>query len=125
MKITSFNPLIVSKDPESAVQLFEALGFQQRHRKEGISDQNITGIRMKDANGFHLDVANSDFAQDRTLIRMNVDNLDEAVALLEARGFKRAPSFSETNETPSSRFAIMVSPSGFVMNVIQHLKDHD
>ena len=45
MKITSFNPLIVAKDPESVIQLFEALGFQQHHKKEGISEKNITGVR--------------------------------------------------------------------------------
>ena len=124
MKITSFNPLIVTKDPESVIQLFEALGFRRHHKKEGISDKNITGIRMKDANGFYVDVANGDFSQDRALIRVNVDNLEEAVALLTARGFKRSQEFSETAGTPTSRFVIMISPSGFVMNVIQHIKDN-
>ena len=31
MKITSFNPIIVTKDRASAVELFEQLGFEQRH----------------------------------------------------------------------------------------------
>ena len=31
MKITSFNPLIVTKDAESAAKLFEELGFERRH----------------------------------------------------------------------------------------------
>lgn len=30
MKITSFNPLIVTNDAESVVKLFEALGFEKR-----------------------------------------------------------------------------------------------
>jgi len=124
MKITSFNPLIVAKDPESVIQLFEALGFERHHKKEGISEKNITGIRMKDENGFYVDVASGDFLQDRTLIRMNVDNLEEAVALLTAHGFKRSEMFSETAGSPSSRFAIMISPSGFVMNIIQHIKEN-
>lgn len=33
MKITSFNPLIVTKDAESAVRLFEELGFEKRHTR--------------------------------------------------------------------------------------------
>lgn len=122
MKITSFNPLVVSNDPEAVIVLFEALGFEQQHTKTGVSDLNITGVRMKDANGFHVDVANGDFHSDRTLIRMNVDNLEEAVELLMARGFKKAGNFKETEETSSSRFNIMISPSGFIMNVIQHTK---
>ena len=122
MKITSFNPLIVTKDPESVIALFEALGFEKQHTKTGISDLNITGVRMKDANGFHVDVASGDFPQDRTIIRMNVDNLEEAVELLTARGFRKAGNFRETEETPSSRFNIMISPTGFILNVIQHIK---
>ncbi len=122
MKITSFNPLIVTKDPESVIALFEALGFEKQHTKTGISDLNITGVRMKDANGFHVDVASGDFPQDRTIIRMNVDNLEEAVELLTVRGFRKAPTFKETEGTPSSRFNVMISPSGFIINVIQHIK---
>ena len=29
MKITSFNPLIVTTDPESVIKLFEELGFEK------------------------------------------------------------------------------------------------
>ena len=122
MKITSFNPLIASREPEAVIALFEALGFERQHTKMGISDMDITSVRMKDANGFHVDVANGDFPGDRTLIRMNVDDLDEAVELLTARGFKKAGSFKETEETSSSRFNIMISPSGFILDVIKHKK---
>ena len=31
MKITSFNPLIATKDAEPIISLFEALGFEKRH----------------------------------------------------------------------------------------------
>ena len=31
MKITTFNPLIVTKDAENVIKLFEALGFERRH----------------------------------------------------------------------------------------------
>ena len=33
MKITGFCPIIVTKDQESAVKTFEALGFERRHKK--------------------------------------------------------------------------------------------
>jgi hypothetical protein len=122
VKITSFNPLIATKDPESVVQLFEELGFERRHQKKGISDQDITGVRMKNADGFYVDVATGEFPQDRMLIRMNVDNMEEAVELLTAHGFRRVQEFDDTVETPTSRFNIMISPSGFIFNVIQHKK---
>ena len=125
MKITSFNPLIVTKDAENAVALFEALGFEQRHVKEGISKDNVTDIRMKDANGFHVDVSQG--TGEWTMIRMNVDDLEEAIAFLEARGFHKARHevANKTIDTGTSRFNIMVSPSGFILAVSQHVKDED
>ena len=125
MKITTFNPLIVTKDAQSAVKLFEELGFVQRHTKEQISINNVTDIRMKNADGFYVDVTQGN--GEWTMIRMNVDDLDEAIALLESRGFHKArhEAAKDTVDTGSSRFNIMVSPSGFILAVSQHIKDRD
>ncbi|MBQ3268948.1 MAG: hypothetical protein IJH09_03410 [Clostridia bacterium] len=125
MTITSFNPLIVTQDAESAVKLFEELGFERRHTKQGIGEDNATDIRMKDANGFHVDVSQG--TGEWTMIRMNVDNLEEAIAFLEARGFHKARHAvaNKTIDTGSSRFNIMVSATGFILAVSQHTKDRD
>ncbi len=125
MKITSFNPLIVTKDAAPVVALFEALGFEKRHVKESISINNVTDIRMKDSNGFHVDISQG--TGEWTMIRMNVDNLEEAIAFLEERGFHKArhAAAHETVDTGSSRFNIMVSESGYILAVSQHTKEHD
>ncbi len=125
MKITSFNPLIVTKDAESAIKLFEALGFVRRHTKDSIGIESVTDVRMKDANGFHVDVSQG--SGEWTMIRMNVDNLEEAIEFLEARGFHKArhEAANKTVDTGSSRFNIMVSPSGYIFAVSQHIKDND
>lgn len=125
MKITTFNPLIVTKDAQSAVKLFEELGFVRRHTKEQISINNVTDIRMKNADGFYVDVTQGN--GEWTMIRMNVDDLDEAIALLESRGFHKArhEAAKDTVDTGNSRFNIMVSPSGFILAVSQHIKDRD
>ncbi|MBR4656253.1 MAG: hypothetical protein IKO68_06715 [Oscillospiraceae bacterium] len=125
MKITSFNPLIVTKDSASAIALFEELGFERRHTKEGISLNNVTDVRMKDANGFHVDVSQG--TGEWTMIRMNVDDLEEAIAFLEAHGFHKArhEAANDTVDTGSSRFNIMVSASGFILAVSQHVKDKE
>ena len=125
MKITSFNPLIVTKDAASTIALFEALGFERRHTKESIGLNNVTDVRMKNADGFHVDVTQG--TGEWTMIRMNVDNLEEAIAFLEARGFHKArhEAANKTIDTGSSRFNIMVSPSGFILAVSQHVKDQD
>ena len=65
MKITSFNPLIVTNNSEAAVKLFEDLGFEVRHTKTGINDSDITDFRMRyeseDGKVFHVDIAHKCF----------------------------------------------------------------
>ena len=127
MKITSFNPLIVTNNVEEVVSVFEALGFVKKHNPTGTSanGHEYVAYRMTDANGFHVDVATSTAprAQDLTAIRMNVDNFDEAYEFLTARGFENGQNDSVTN-TGSAKACILYSPSGFAINLIQHIKDH-
>ena len=80
MNITSFNPLIVTGNAQAAIALFEAMGFERRHGITVTSNgKDITSIRLKDSGGFYVDVAQVDGIQpDLTLIRMNVDDFDEA-----------------------------------------------
>ena len=46
MKITAFNPLILTKDAEATIALYEALGFERRHTKSGI-EGNVTSVTMR------------------------------------------------------------------------------
>ena len=124
MKITTFNPMIVTKDAAPIIALFEALGFEQRHHKTGINDSDIHTTRMTDASGFHVDVAEAHVERDITTIRMNVDDFDEAIAFLTEKGFRNAQG-ERVTDTKSSRATMMVSPSGFTINVVQHIKEHD
>ena len=124
MKITSFNPLIVTKDAEPIIKMFEELGFAKRHNLEantGTTDFN--SVRMKDANGFHVDVANvPTVPQDITLIRMNVDNFAEAYEFLTAKGFVN-PRGDQTVDTKTNKSCMMKSPSGFAFDLCEHIKD--
>ena len=123
MKITTFNPQIITKNAESVVGLFEDMGFEKRHDQEGIGELDVTGIRMKDANGFYLDISQSDSLPVDTLtaIRMNVDDFDEAYQMLISRGFKNYYGDRSVN-TETAESAIMISPSGFVINLVHHIK---
>ena len=125
MKITSFNPLIVTKDAENTIKLFEELGFEKRHTKENITENNATDVRMKDANGFHVDVVQGN--GEYSMIRVNVDDFDEAIAFLKSRGFRepRHDVAKKITDTGSSKFTIVVSPSGYILVVSQHIKDKD
>lgn len=127
MKITSFNPLIITKDAESVIALFEALGFERRHKKTGINGKDITSVRMRyegeDGKVFHVDVTQADVEKDITTIRMNVRDFDEAYEMLKARGFINAQG-DRITDTGSSRSTMMVSPTGFTISIAQHIK-HD
>ena len=126
LKITTFNPQIITKDAEAVEKLFEELGFEKKHNPKGIGDLDVTGIRMKDANGFHLDISQPDveMPQDVTVIRMNVDDFDEAYEMLIAHGFKNFYG-DKTVNMKSSKSAIMISPTGFAINLVQHIKKEE
>jgi len=130
MKITTFNPLIITHHPESVIALFEELGFERRHTKSEIGEIKTTNVRMKNAEGFYVDVAQAPESRtdprDLTVIRMNVDDFDEAIEFLTAHGFRK-PSIeraAKTVDTGSSQYTFMVSPSGFVLNISEHFKNH-
>ena len=123
MKITTFNPMIVTKNADEIVALFEELGFEKRHapkmNDETAADQDF---RLKDANGFYVDVAqHPGVPQDVSMIRMNVRNFDEAYELLKKHGFKNTRG-DETVETDHAKAATMVAESGLTIAIIEHLK---
>lgn len=89
---------------------------------KGIGELNVKGIRMKDANGFYLDISTPDkeLPQDVTVIRMNVDDFDEAAKFLKDHGFEPVPI--SVAEEAYMRATVFKSPSGFEINLIQHKK---
>ena len=127
MQITSFNPLIVTKDSESVIALFEALGFERRHTKTGING-HITSVRMRytneDGKVFHVDVAQANVERDITTIRMNIRDFDEAYQMLQEKGFKNSQG-DKITRTSSSESTMMVSPSGFSISISEHIRDHE
>ncbi len=122
MKITSFNPIILSSKAGEVAALFEALGFEKRHAKTGIHEGTVSSVSMKDAGGFRVDVTQVDgLPQDMTTIRMNVDDLEEAIAFFTARGFTSG-SGDRITDTGSSKATMLVAPSGFTISVVEHIK---
>ena len=116
MKITTFNPSIITKNAEADMAVFEALGFRQTHNKAENADVEFSAHRMKDENGFHVDVVEVPvIPQTYSAIRINVDDFDEAYAFFMSKGF--APS-----TTASSKYAYLVSPTGFIIDLCEHIK---
>ena len=122
MKITTFNPSIITKEAEPIMKVFEELGFQQTHNKVENVDVEFSSHRMKNEGGFHVDVVEVPaIPQTYTAIRINVDNYEEAYEFFMSRGFREARGFAPST-TASSKYAYLVSPSGFIIDICEHIK---
>jgi len=125
MKITGFCPIIVTKDQESAVNTFEALGFEKRHTKTDVEGGRITGIAMKDANGNRITISST--TKDRpdiTAIQINVDNFQEAYDFFIGKGFID-PRGDKTTVTSSDEATMLIAPSGFPVVISEHFRERD
>ena len=122
MKITTFNPSIIAKEAGPVMEVFEALGFKQTHNKAENVDVEFSAHRMKDENGFHVDVVEVPvIPQTYSAIRINVDNYDEAYEFFMSKGFREAKGFPPST-TASSKYAYLVSPTGFIIDLCEHIK---
>ena len=121
MKITSFNPAIVTQHPEDIIAVFEALGFERQHNNAGVGDKFVTSVTMKSPDGFRVSVTKNDRTPtDRVLIHMNIDDYDEAVEFLESKGFTNI-SGAVTNDS-SFKACNMTAPTGVSFSVVKHIK---
>ena len=124
MKITTFNPMILSPKADELITLFEELGFEKRHSPTVDTGKSlVTSTRMKNADGFCIDIAGvASLPKDMTIIRMNVDNFDEAYEMLISQGFKNSGG-EQMVETATNKSALMTSPSGYAFDLCQHIKE--
>ena len=123
MKITGFCPLIVTKDPEAVVKVFEDLGFEKRHTKTDIEGGNNTNYAMKNERGDRINIASSDTVpQDLTGVNINVDNFQEAYDFFIAHGFVN-PRGDKVTDTSSSKATMLFAPSGFAVTISEHIKN--
>ena len=122
MKITGFCPMIVTKDQDSVIATFEALGFEKRHTKTDIEGGANVGVAMKDTNGNRIIIAST--TKDRTditAIQINVDDFQEAYDFFIEKGFID-PRGSKTTVTSSDQATMLIAPSGFLIVISEHFK---
>ena len=122
MKITGFSPILVTREVDAALQLFNELGFETNHTKTGIENGANTNFALKDANGNRIHIASSEhIPKDLLALNINVDNFQEAYDFLIAHGFVN-PRGDKVTDTNSSRATMLFSPSGFAVNISEHIK---
>ncbi len=131
MKITSFNPIIITNNAEAALKLYEELGFTVKHHPviENSNYGKVERYVLENKDGFRVDicptVAVGDVKPEKDIValRVNVDNFEEAVELLTSKGFKMLSQQTEVFECESFTAASYVSPGGTMINLIKHKKD--
>ena len=122
MKITGFCPIIVTRNADEAAKVFEDLGFEKKHTKTDIEGGANTNYALKDAEGNRINIASSEkIPQDLMAVNINVDNFQEAYDFLIAHGFVN-PRGNKVTDTSSSRATLLFSPSGFAVNIAEHIK---
>ena len=126
MKITGFNPSILTSHSEDVIRLFEDMGFEIRHQDTNPEGIVSGSVRLKNVSGFAVDVTGtSHFPQDTTVIRMNVDDFDSGYQLLQSHGFQNAMGDEVIIEAKHFKGADMISPSGFRIMLMQHIRKED
>ena len=121
MKVKTFYPVFITTDPNGMIETMESFGFEQAHKKMDISDHHNTNTVLKDGNGNHVDVVSSTVVPHTLVaIRVNVEDYEDAVAELAAKGYEnRRP---DGVGTPSSLSTMMVSPDGVMYLICEHIK---
>lgn len=122
MKVKTFYPSIVTPDLPGVLASMEGFGFSVAHKKLDVSETHNTNLILKDENGNRVDIVSTKaLPRSVVTIRVNVDNFDEAVAELTAKGYQnRRP---DGVETASSRSTMMLSPEGIMFLICEHIKD--
>ncbi len=100
------------------------MGFTRKHltKFEGL-DSYCVNMDYNDS--FRVDVSQVKTLphenRDLMSIRINVDDFDEAYEFFIAHGFK-TPMRDEGINTNKSKGVLMLSPSGFLVNIVKHIK---
>jgi len=125
MKITSFNPMIITNRAEEVLKVFEQWGFYKKHAPTltMASGTEFTDYRLQSEEGFYMDVAAIDMPlpMEVPAIRINVDDFDEAYRMLTEVGYKPTHE-GAFMENEHSKSVALVGPIGFTIYLVQHKK---
>lgn len=120
MKITSYYPQYVTNEFEKTLKEYtEVLGFEVRHKQEA---ENFKLYVLKHPCGHKVDLIECpDYEPGYFAIRMNVENLEEAIDHYIVSGGRREET---AFERLSARYALVKMPWGNI-NIVQHIKDDE
>ena len=126
MKITSFHPMIATDHPEETIELFKSLGFEIAHVKTDIEPEDrsysVENTVMKNEDGKRVEIAAINQylkeSKDTVMIRINVDDLEEAIGSFVSKGFKEIAR----STSGSADYCTVESPTGYRFDLCHHIK---
>ena len=119
MKVSGIYPVFISADIEREVEGYKSIGFKQAHH---LNENDLIEIYvMETENGSRVDLMKIPGAKPGDIgIRINVDDLAEAVQLYKGLGFTGGERFFETK---SNKITKMKAPNNDATYIIvQHIK---
>jgi len=125
MKNTGVNPLILAMDLESAISLFEDLGFEKSHIITiNECGKNITSVCMRNAEGESIDLARvEDLPDDITLLHMDEEVSEDAYEFFSDNGSRDNCDYERSFDTRNDFSSEFVSTSGFAFDLCQYYKN--
>lgn len=127
MEITSFYPMIATSDLEETQAVFEALGFKKAHVLPDLlgNDPNRNHFIMKNEDGYRICIYTDSSipeGQSCTSIWMNVRDFEGARSLFREHGYTE---ITQVFELKYLKCVSLQAPSGFVISVFYHIREHD
>ena len=119
MNITSFYPALLAKNADQVVEKMKRLGFEVIHKTKDLIKDVDNEYTLQDKNGFRFDVVHTDILEEKYVIRINVDNIEEAINVHKEMGFTVDCG---PEDARSSKRALLVSPTGLYTYLIEHKK---
>ena len=111
MKVTGINPVFAVKDFEETLPIYEALGFKVIHKNPGL--KGCMYYVLADEEDHRFDVALQPDVDPETditqMLRINVDDFDEAYKLFTDKGFT---SKRGVHDTDSFTCVSLTDPTG-------------
>ncbi|MCQ2050185.1 MAG: VOC family protein [Candidatus Saccharibacteria bacterium] len=116
MKVTAFNPALVTNNPDESIGFFKKLGFKIIKKLTFDSVNDIEYI-LENESGQRMDIVYDEKIQkNMNVCRINVDDFDEAVNIFSEHGFK---FIIEPLVTKTSKVVAFETPNHYIIFILQ------
>ena len=120
MQVKRIYPTVVCKDIKHVMDAYTNSGFKVIHEVHNIMNEGDKLYVIENELNQRIDVIETDKVSNIFhMIRINVDNFEEALAYYTGKGFK---PFKEPMDTASNKAVCLESPTGLHIMMFQHKK---